>query len=384
MKIQEEKLRYPRCYKKIYAILIFLTIITMGIGYARVDSVNMLINGDISSNIIKDVFITNATIQNNPNNNYINTYAQTTINTDIELSNSDLNSMVTLEITILNNANKEKIFNEIIYSSSLYSNNNISFLLTGIKNGDTIKSGESITTYLTFKYSDSYKNSKPSKPYNNHLSSVLQYNFVDELLETYNVTITGVSFTPTSNELKAIKDKDYSINLQSEDYYLFVTMGNTNLTLNNGYTFSNGILTIKNVSNDIDITAIPKGTIDFVLTETQNTQTKSFSISGIKNLGNSQIEFLSNQIIKSIKLSVPYTGGNKNYTVQCILSVDGKQISTQDLVFKTRGNETLTLNFTNVNIPIKSKITFTFDSSKNSSQGNQAVIIKSMEVDATF
>ena len=85
-----------------------------------------------------------------------------------------------------------------------------------------------------------------------------------------------------------------------------------------------GILTIKNVSNDIDITAIPKGTIDFVLTETQNTQTKSFSISGIKNLGNSQIEFLSNQIIKSIKLSVPYTGGNKNYTVQCILSVDGK------------------------------------------------------------
>ena len=93
---------------------------------------------------------------------------------------------------------------------------------------------------------------------------------------------------------------------------------------------------------------------------------------------------ISNQIIKSIKLSVPYTGGNKNYTVQCILSVDGKQISTQDLVFKTRGNETLTLNFTNVNIPIKSKITFTFDSSKTSSQGNQAVIIKSMEVDATF
>ena len=130
----------------------------MGIGYARVDSVNMLINGDISSNIIKDVFITNATIQNNPNNNYINTYAQTTINTDIELSNSDLNSMVTLEITILNNANKEKIFNEIIYSSSLYSNNNISFLLTGIKNGDI--SNYEFYSWLKNKYFGIKVNSK--------------------------------------------------------------------------------------------------------------------------------------------------------------------------------------------------------------------------------
>ena len=133
MKTQEEKNRSPKCYSKIYAIVIFSAILLMGIGYARVDGVNLFIEGNLTSQLIKDVFISNATIQNNPDNNFINTYAQTTINTDVELSSTDLNSMVTLEITILNNSNKDKIFNDIIYSSSLYTNNNITYLLTGIK-----------------------------------------------------------------------------------------------------------------------------------------------------------------------------------------------------------------------------------------------------------
>lgn len=204
-KIKKDKDRIPKCYNRIYPILIMVAVIFMGVGYAKVNNVNMSITGNLTAIIPDSIYISSSSVSGGTNG--ANTGASTVSNSglmltsNIELSPTNLNSTITLQVEIKNSTDTLEYFDELLVSSSFYSNPNIDYTLSGLTHGDSLGPDEVITTTLTFKYSDAYKGSNPTSPYTNTLDSVIEYSFDEVITTEYPVTITGVSFTPTSSEL---------------------------------------------------------------------------------------------------------------------------------------------------------------------------------------
>lgn len=150
----------------------------MSLGYASVNDVILNVEGTIEANINKSIFISDI-ISSNDTNAIINTYDQTVFNGKIKLSDNNLDSSESFEITLFNNTSNSQYFKEIKYmiGENTYDNENIVFYLDGLNSGEEIKSNESKTFSIIFKYSDTYKTIEHTESLNNELNFVINIFF---------------------------------------------------------------------------------------------------------------------------------------------------------------------------------------------------------------
>ena len=176
-------------------IMILISTLIMGIGYASVNSITGEITGTVIAESQTGVFITDviyaSDVDANSKTSEIQNYLGTMMKSRIELSNSNSSSEITYKVIIYNNSNCEYGFEGVIYGDEFYDNKNITFSITGITKGDIIKPKEEKKITITFKYKDG----KISE--NNILNSYLNFKFTTiyriaiQNNEPYNVTYNG-------------------------------------------------------------------------------------------------------------------------------------------------------------------------------------------------
>lgn len=179
-------------------IILIVALFIMGIGYSAIGVVTDLnANGIIQVEGQTGIIITDVVYKNNINANLseskIVSFHNNFLNSCINLSKTDNNSSITYQITILNSEKDTYFFDNVLYSEDAYDNENISFELSGLKEGDILK-GEGVITFdITFHY----KNGILAD--NNILQSYLKFNFIKSV---YLNTIPNSEY---SDELWAYK-----------------------------------------------------------------------------------------------------------------------------------------------------------------------------------
>ena len=199
--------------KKYGIFLIIIATLFMGIGYASVSDVSLNLEGKVSVNAFKGVFISdvvydpsNSTVSSS--NGSINFTSMTMMNNSIDLGD-DPNAQITYTISIYNNTPNNYVFDRTAFDTSglFYDNQNIVFELTGITEDETVvKSKHSISFKITFKYADNFTPST-SDPEDNILNSYINFIFEIEKQAWYKECRSS----STSLKCKLISDSTPSI-----------------------------------------------------------------------------------------------------------------------------------------------------------------------------
>ena len=160
----------------IYSFLILIATICMAIGYAAVNSVSLDIDGEAGAIEQNNIFITDAQYVGNVDadltaSKVVTTY-QTLFQSEVTLSPSNGNSSITYSITVYNSTNDEYFFKGTEYDEEFYSNQGITFDLSGMEVGTLLNGKEFLTFEITFHYVDNVVASS------NFLSSYLNFEFV--------------------------------------------------------------------------------------------------------------------------------------------------------------------------------------------------------------
>lgn len=186
----------------IFPIVILFISTIMSIGYAAVNSVLIDITGKTTAQAVSGVFITHTNYKSNNNadlsNSKIITAYQTTLKSKILLSDSDINSNITYEITIYNSKPYPMAFDgtNYILGEDTYSNDSIGFNIDGMTLGEVIQPNQEKTYTITFSYNN-------SSITNNVLNSIINFKFVavptiigeydyTGKIETLNIPYSGV------------------------------------------------------------------------------------------------------------------------------------------------------------------------------------------------
>lgn len=229
-------------------ITVFMLVMSLGIGYASVSSIPVEINGSISMTPQEGVYISSIEYLSDHNaevaTSKIKNYIQTTMNSTIALSPSDSTSTITYTVTVYNGNEEDYGFSDIIYDSSFYDNEDI-VATTSLIPGELIGPNESKSFTITF----SYKGGVTPSTSNNILNSYINFSFKK------NHTITYHNITGETNLMENILDGEtYSYTFTSPPDLISVTMGETILTKDTDFTYTNGVLTIPNVTDNLTIT----------------------------------------------------------------------------------------------------------------------------------
>ena len=242
--------------KKYYLIAIIVASFFMSIGYAVVGSVTVDVSGTAQAEVPNTVFITYASIDQSSNANVsqsnINLYHETVLNSTVVLNNN-VNSTLTMNITVKNNSNNDYYFDQVVYDSDFYDNDNIDFTLSNMSHGDLLESDNSTSFTITFKYTDSYKASNPST-FDNILNSYLNFRFKKGYAITYsNITNTAnyPSLILEGNTLTVTFSNDIP-----DDVSVTGLTTNTEYVKNTDFTYINNTLTFTNVTEPLDIQKI--------------------------------------------------------------------------------------------------------------------------------
>lgn len=161
---------------RIILLLFCFATLFIGIGYASINSVILELNGTVEAKAQEGLFITEVKYTSNNNANEqesrINKYYQTTLNSSITLSGSDLSSSITYEIVLYNKSNENYYFSKVTFLDELYDNEQITYSLTGISKGDCVKPYTQKSFFITFKYTDN-----TTQITNSILNSYLNFEF---------------------------------------------------------------------------------------------------------------------------------------------------------------------------------------------------------------
>ncbi|MBE6148596.1 MAG: hypothetical protein E7167_03805 [Firmicutes bacterium] len=208
------------------ALIILLTSLFMGIGYAAFNSVTLDIRSKVSLMSEKKIFISNVEVYEYANAiATINLYDGTYLSSSIQLANDENteNSFVTFAITIKNNSPYKYgyVGPTLIIGEDTYDNENIIFEISNIEENEEIESGRSKTFLLTFKYNNTDNISS------NELNSKLNFKFKN---------LSGMKL----NELILMNEESYNSGLYSynDKYYFGGTDVNNYIWFNceSGYT----------------------------------------------------------------------------------------------------------------------------------------------------
>lgn len=181
--------------KSKYLILIFIATLFMGIGYASISGQILTIIGDVEAKAQHGVIITR--IEQSSNNGAITSevsyYNKTVMKNKIVLENSG--SSVTYKVTLYNNSEVDYVFIEPItdkQDTSIYSNSNIGFSLTGLTNYQTTIAPHEYKEFnITFAYAGNTSNKL--------LNSIINFRFKEKpslALEHEGETVTSDAIDP--------------------------------------------------------------------------------------------------------------------------------------------------------------------------------------------
>ena len=196
-------------------LVMFLFCSGISIGYSALSSA-LKVTGDLSFVRAADVRITAAkqsAVTNNGKQTTAVTYNYKSINGKISLP--QLNSTVTLQVTVKNNTSSNKTVSEFV--NTTFSNSNITYTYTDYNPGGKIAANGSVTVKLTFKYASSVTtlptdqtlNYKITFNYDNYTATRLMkndYSSYSNLLGVYNYLngpiksnkIESISYTNTN------------------------------------------------------------------------------------------------------------------------------------------------------------------------------------------
>ena len=233
----------------IICFIVVLCTFFLGIGYAQLSEIELSITGDAIALGQTGILISDIEYQENinadPQSSKIITYYQTLLSTKNVLGNT-LDSSITYQIKFKNLSNSDKFYDQILYDSSFYDNEDIKVELNGINKGDVVHPNEEITGTVTFKYKEGLTTIT-----NNELNSYINFKFIDTL---GNHTITYDNSIPTTGYNYPIAVQDHG----SLSFYLQGTKP-TKIFVNNnlwtGYNMNTGRLVLDDITEDITISA---------------------------------------------------------------------------------------------------------------------------------
>lgn len=162
-------------YIKYSPIIICILMIIMSVGYAAVNSVDLMISGTSDALMQSGVYITEATYSGDTNavveNSSIKYVSNTILNSNIELSSDDSSSNITYKLTLYNSNSYDCLFVDAVFDENFYSNSNIIFTLSdNIKSGTLLKSKTYLEIYITFKYIDNVELSEAGSILNAYIN----------------------------------------------------------------------------------------------------------------------------------------------------------------------------------------------------------------------
>ena len=164
-------------YNKILLLLISIAILSMGIGYAAVNSITLDFNGKAIAKEVDGIYIIEAKYIRNVNadlsNSKINNAYKTNLSSTVILSNKDSNSSITYEITVYNSSDSDYSYigPAFLLGDITYDNEDIVFNVAGINENDIIKSKQTKTFEITFQYNNNVLSN------NNCLNSIINFKF---------------------------------------------------------------------------------------------------------------------------------------------------------------------------------------------------------------
>lgn len=235
-------------YQKYFPMIIFISILFMSVGYAVINSINLNIDGEAIAKEQSGVYITEATYHSNVSANTssskINSIVGATLDTTISLSSTKANSSITYSVTLYNSTDKTQYFYNVDYllGEDTYSNEGITFELSGLEYQTSIASKSYLTFTLTFKYANS------TLSQSNTLNSMLNFTFV----ESTNYTIQSVhgDYTLTTTCTAGNECQNMTVNdfILSVDKVVIPEPAHGTMTISKTYDPSTGKLTFKRSS----------------------------------------------------------------------------------------------------------------------------------------
>ena len=174
--MKDSKKKVPKSNSWIFLLLICITTCFMGIAFASIN-IQLGITGEALAEAQTELFITDvryvSDVNADLNNSKILTSYQTLLSSNIALSQTNNNSSITYEVVIYNSTDTDYRFKETTYmlGTDTYDNENITFTLDGINTSSVVKSKDSITFRITFKYKDNLLAA------NNKLKSYINFAF---------------------------------------------------------------------------------------------------------------------------------------------------------------------------------------------------------------
>ena len=221
---------------ELYAVLILIATLFMGIAYAEISGVILEIEGTAETTIQEGVFIANvvnlSSTEANITDSKINYFLGTMLDSKIVLGNTT-QSVITYEVIIHNNTDKEQLFIDILYENNNYSNTNIEVSLESIgdlagieKYVTTIAPNATISFPITFKYKEG------ANLNNNILESKLNFRFKEKPIlklnnenETYILQGIYPDYEPQSYEFTVTNyNNEQEINVVPISYYFDITI----------------------------------------------------------------------------------------------------------------------------------------------------------------
>ena len=371
--------------KYLVIIIIFVFCSILGIGYAQISSELLELDGSASMTPQSGLFILDANINSNiganMTNTRINSYTQTNLNSSVSLSTTNSSSEVIMEITIYNNSGVTQYFDQVIYDENFYDNENIIVTLDNrLQNGQALNNQSSVTFYATFHYSSEYLQTATT-PYDNNLNSFINFYFTDVVPANYH-TVTYVNFQENNYPTSVLDGSNLVVTFQSPVPTALSVTGSNN------YTYTNGVLTVTNVVNDLTIEDL--SSYDFPVTETN--QGVEWHTPRITNTNTVQVnDFLNmtfggknntNQTINQITVTLTYTSTTgSNQSINCLLHV-GETDYTETIQLRGKQtNGTVTVTFSGLNIAPGEEFTFTNSTAKIT---NANVTISDKKITASF
>lgn len=244
MKSKKEKKHNTNSW--IFLLLICIATCFMSMGYAAIDSIKSEISGTLLAQAQDGIFITDAIYSSDVNaelaNSEIKQFYQTMLESTVTLSDTDINSSITYTITIYNSSAQDYYFAETKYVDDFYDNANIKFELTGLNIGDILKSKESVTFDITFLYAVDVI------PEIRTLNSYIKFSFEN----TYNVTYANIDNSGSEYPSQVFVGETLQIDLSENYSTLYAKVKMNNVDIDN-YTYDRGILTVENVTGDLEI-----------------------------------------------------------------------------------------------------------------------------------
>lgn len=196
---------------EMYSVLILISTLFMGIGYAEISSTKMDISGVADATTQDGVFITDIINQASDSNtneadSSIDYFLASTVKSSVVLGN-DSNSYISYKVSMYNNTELEQVFIETLTdktNTDYYSNSNIEFTLEGIEKYKTvIAPGSSLDFTITFKYVGGADVTK------NTLESILNFRFqplpkleLDNDTQVYELNDIYPDYTPQEYTFK--------------------------------------------------------------------------------------------------------------------------------------------------------------------------------------